>query len=137
MQHCAGLIISYPSKFLTSIQSVICACIQIILWTVSIYCAIICDKISVLMYSYKLRLINKKHQMYGHLHGVLLKKSVFMRKHLNSKKNFWWHCDHFVCGNTTRTTTTTRNMRNTLSVIMSGKCDGIHRMAKILGEHVT
>lgn len=132
MQHCAGLIISYPSK----IQSVICACIQIILWTVSIYCGIICEKISDLMYSYKLRLLKKKHQMYGHLHCVHLKGVGFMCKHLNNKKNFRWHSNHFVCG-VTRNTTTTRNMWNTLSIIMSGKCDGIHRMAKLLGEHVT
>lgn len=135
MQHCAGLIISYPSKILSSIQSVICACIQIILWTVSIYCAIICGKISDLMYSYKLRLLKKKHQMYGHLHCVHLKSVGFMRKHLNNKSNFRWHSNHFVCGVTR--TTTTRNMWNTLSINMSGKCDGIHRMAKLLGEHVT
>lgn len=131
MQHCIGQIISYPSK----IQSVICVCIQVILWTVAIYCVIICGKISDLMYSMKLRLRAKKHQMYGHLHCVNLRSGHYLRKHFNNKKNFRWHFNHFVCGTTS--TSTTKNMWNTMSVIMSGKCDGIDGMAKLLSEHVT
>lgn len=138
--NCAGLIISYPfQQILSSIQAAICACVQIILWTVSVYCAYFCD----LMYSMKIRLQNKKHQMYGRLHCVNLKSGIFMRKHFNNKKNFCWHhhqSNHFVCDKLRRTSSTairSRQMWNTMSVIMSGKCDCIHRMAKILGEHVT
>lgn len=128
--NCAGRIISYP------FQPILC--VQIILWTVSVYCAYICD----LMYSIKIRLQNKKHQMYGRLHCVNLKSGIFMRKHFNNNKNFRWHhqSNHFVCDKLRRTSSTvntSRQMWNTMSVIMSGKCDCIHRMAKILGEHVT
>lgn len=129
MQHCAGLIITYPSLIVSSIQSIIYNIIQIYLWTVSV----ICGKISALMYSYKLKLVAKKNQMRGRLHRANLRKVDLMCKHLNNKKNNYWHHFHrFVCGFTTFTT----NMWLNTSIMMSGKFKFHHRIAKIVRERV-
>lgn len=128
MQHCAKLIISYPSMIFSSILSIINNIIQIYFWIVSIVCA----KIAGFMYSNKIKLVSKKNQMCGHLQRVNLKKGVLMCKYLYNKKNNHWHLNHFVCD----FTTLTRTMWFNTTVTMSGKLKLNHRMAKIVG-HIT
>lgn len=115
MQHCTGIIISKPSLslILSSVLSVICVVIETILWTVSDICGTFGD----LICSMKLKLLNKKHQMYGYLHCLNLRKGFLMRKYLNYQKNFRWHFNQSVCG----VTTMTKNIPINTAVTMSGK----------------
>lgn len=133
MQLSAGHnIISYPSKNLSSILSIISYYIQICLWTISIICVGVYCKISDLMYSFKLNLSMKKNQMqYNNL-----RSGIFKRKHLHNKihKNICWHFNRCVCGLNTKMM---RNMGFIMSVIMSGKWKFHHQMSEIVGEHVT
>lgn len=129
MQHCADTE-SRKSIHLTSILSVIYHCVQIVLCTVSLICAVICAKTVYLMYSYKKHMPTTKHQMIGHLRGDIFRGVLKFKKHLHDTKNNCWHFNRVFTG-----ATLTTNMWNNTSVMMSGKFGWISRVKQICSNN--